>query len=119
MARRPASSICARVPLSVEYAARRTSSREPLRRVTAGILHPNGQRVPPDIEGMRALAETTEGKAYESDGAESVSAVYERLGTLVGTERVEREVTAWAVGIAVALLALAGLAGWRLSPRLA
>jgi Ca-activated chloride channel family protein len=83
-----------------------------------GIL-PNGQRVPPDIEGMHALAEATGGRAYESDDAESVSAVYERLGTLVGTERVEREVTGWAAGIAVALLAAAGLAAWRLAPRLA
>jgi Ca-activated chloride channel family protein len=83
-----------------------------------GVL-PNGQRVPPDIEGMRDLAEATGGNAYESEDADSVSAVYERLGTLVGTERVEREVTAWAAGIAVALLALAGLAGWRLAPRLA
>ena len=82
-----------------------------------GVL-PNGQRVPPDVEGMRDLAETTGGDAYESRDAEEVSAVYEHLGSFIGTEQVKTEVTGWPAGIAAALLVLAGVAAWRFGPRL-
>jgi Ca-activated chloride channel family protein len=82
-----------------------------------GVLS-NGQRVPPDIEGMRELAEATGGDAYESEDADSVSQVYEHLGSFIGTERVKSEVTAWPAGIAAGLLVLAGVAAWRLGPRL-
>ena len=47
-----------------------------------------------------------------------MSAVYERLGSFIGTERVRSEVTAWPAGIAAALLVLAGVAAWRMAPRL-
>jgi len=47
-----------------------------------------------------------------------VSAVYERLGSYIGTESVRSEVTGWPAGIAVILLVLAGAAAWRFSPRL-
>jgi Ca-activated chloride channel family protein len=82
-----------------------------------GVLS-NGQPVPPDPVGLREIAEVTGGEAYESDDAESVSAVYERLGSFIGTESVRSEVTAWPSGIAAALLVLAGAAAWRFSPRL-
>jgi Ca-activated chloride channel family protein len=74
--------------------------------------------VPPDPQGLRALASTTGGKAYESKDAESVSAVYQQLGTFIGTEPQLSEVTAWSAGIAALLLALAGVAAWRFGPRL-
>jgi Ca-activated chloride channel family protein len=82
-----------------------------------GVLS-NGQPVPPDPAGLKEISDITGGKAYESDDAASVSAVYERLGSLVGTESVRSEVTAWPAGIAVILLILAGAAAWRFSPRL-
>lgn len=82
-----------------------------------GVLS-NGQPVPPDPTGLREIADITGGQAYESTDAESVSAVYEKLGSLVGTESVRSEVTAWPAGIAVILLILAGAAAWRFSPRL-
>jgi Ca-activated chloride channel family protein len=82
-----------------------------------GVLA-NGQRVPPDIEGMRDLAEATGGDAYESRDADEVSAVYEELGSFIGTEQVKSEVTAWPAGIAAGLLILAGVAAWRFGPRL-
>ena len=44
--------------------------------------------------------------------------VYEQLGSFIGTERVRSEVTAWPAGIAAALLVLAGVAAWRMGPRL-
>ncbi len=82
-----------------------------------GVLS-NGQPVPPDPEGMKQIAEITGGKAYESKDADSVSAVYQRLGSLVGTQRVLTEVTAWPAGIGAALLILAGVAAWRMGPKL-
>ncbi|MGE0025777.1 MAG: VWA domain-containing protein [Thermoleophilia bacterium] len=82
-----------------------------------GVLS-NGQPVPPDPVGLREISDITGGQAYESTDAESVSAVYEKLGSLVGTESVRSEVTAWPAGIAVILLILAGAAAWRFSPRL-
>lgn len=82
-----------------------------------GVLS-NGQPVPPDPVGLREIADITGGHAYESTDAGSVSAVYEKLGSLVGTESVRSEVTAWPAGIAVILLILAGVAAWRVSPRL-
>lgn len=85
---------------------------------TADGILPNGQRVPPDVEGMRELAEATGGDAYESEDAGEVSAVYEQLGSFIGTERVKSEVTAWPAGIAACLIVLAGVAAWRLGPRL-
>jgi Ca-activated chloride channel family protein len=82
-----------------------------------GILS-NGQPVPPDPVGLQEVADITGGEAYESTDAESVSAVYERLGSFIGTESVRSEVTAWPAGIAAILLVLAGAAAWRFSPRL-
>ena len=82
-----------------------------------GILS-NGQPVPPDPVGLQEVADITGGEAYESTDAESVSAVYERLGSFIGTESVRSEVTGWPAGIAVILLVLAGAAAWRFSPRL-
>jgi len=82
-----------------------------------GVLS-NGQPVPPDPVGLREIADITGGQAYESSDAESVSAVYERLGSFIGTESVRSEVTGWPAGIAVILLVLAGAAAWRFSPRL-
>jgi Ca-activated chloride channel family protein len=82
-----------------------------------GIL-PNGQPVAPDVEGMKEIARISGGNSYASEDADSVSAVYSRLGSLVGTQRVTAEVTAWPAGIAVVLLVLAGVAAWRFGPRL-
>ncbi len=83
----------------------------------AGIL-PNGQRVPPDIDGLKRLADDTGGDAFESRDAESVAAVYDRLGSFIGTERARSEITAWPAGLAAALLVLAGLGAWRWGPKL-
>jgi Ca-activated chloride channel family protein len=82
-----------------------------------GML-PDGTLVTPDVQGLAALAEETGGRSYQSEDAASVSEVYEKLGTFIGTQPVREEVTAWAVGIAGLLLIAAGLAAWRLGPRL-
>lgn len=82
-----------------------------------GVL-PNGRPVPPNPEALKALAESTGASSYESRDAGSLSAVYEKLGSIIGTEQVQDEVTAWPAGIAALLLALAGLAAWRFGSRL-
>lgn len=82
-----------------------------------GVLD-NGQRVPPDVPALADLAESTGGETYETTDAESLTSVYERLGSFIGTERVPTEVTGWPAGIAAILLVMAGVAAWRLSPRL-
>jgi Ca-activated chloride channel family protein len=82
-----------------------------------GIL-PNGRPVPPNPQALRALAESTDASSYESRNAESLSAVYEKLGSVIGTEQVLDEVTAWPAGIAALLLMLAGVAAWRFGARL-
>lgn len=78
----------------------------------------DGRRVPPNPEALAHLAEATGGDSFEARDADSVSSVYERLGSFIGTERVRAEVTAWPAGAAVALIILAGVAAWRLGPRL-
>ena len=82
-----------------------------------GVLS-NGQPVPPDPEGMKRIAEITGGDSFESQDADSVRKVYAQLGSFVGTERVLTEVTAWPAGIGAILLVLAGVAAWRVGPRL-
>ena len=85
---------------------------------TADGVLPNGQPVPPDPQELKEIADITGGSAYKSEDAESVRQVYQRLGSFIGTERVRSEVTAWPAGIAAALLVLAGVAAWRMGPRL-
>lgn len=82
-----------------------------------GVL-PNGRPVPPNPQALRAVAESTGASSYESRDADSLSAVYEKLGSVIGTEQVLDEVTGWPAGIAVLLLMMSGLAAWRFGPRL-
>ena len=82
-----------------------------------GIL-PNGRAVPPNPAALKALAESTGAASYESRDAGALSAVYEKLGSIIGTQKVLDEVTAWPAGIAALLLAFAGLAAWRFGSRL-
>ena len=82
-----------------------------------GIL-PNGRAVPPNPVALKALAESTGAASYEIRDAGALSAVYEKLGSIIGTQKVLDEVTAWPAGIAALLLAFAGLAAWRFGSRL-
>jgi Ca-activated chloride channel family protein len=63
------------------------------------------RRVPPDREAMQQVAEISGGQTFEVTDADALSAVYEKLGSQVGTKMEERQVTAWWAGGAVALLA--------------
>jgi len=70
----------------------------------AGTL-PDGERVPPDVDSLREIAERSGGRAFTAEQAGALREVYERLGSQVATERQDREVTAAFAGGALALLA--------------
>jgi len=72
---------------------------------TASGTMPDGQRVPPDAESLRQIAERSGGKAFTAEQADALREVYERLGSQVATERQDREITAMFAGGALALLA--------------
>ena len=62
--------------------------------------------VPPDRPTMRAVARLSGGRAYEVEDSDRLSAIYERLGSRLGSETERREVTAaFAAGALVLLLA--------------
>jgi Ca-activated chloride channel family protein len=64
--------------------------------------------VPPDPETLRAIAETSGGRAYSAQDDQQLSSIYEELGSQLGTRDVKREVTAaFAAGGLVLLLGAA------------
>jgi Ca-activated chloride channel homolog len=69
--------------------------------------------VPVDRAALRAVAETTGGKAFEADSAEEIVSVFQDLGEGVGTRTEPREITdtlALAALIAAAVAAGGSLA---------
>jgi Ca-activated chloride channel family protein len=74
--------------------------------------------VPPDPETMVEIADTSGGESFDVEDADQLDAVYERLGSQIGTRPEQREITAgFAAGGMVLLLAAAALslsAGGRL-----
>ena len=66
-------------------------------------------RVPPDLETLKAVAETTGGKFFEAADAESLASVYDEIGSQVGTEQETRELTVVFTAAGAALLTLGGL----------
>jgi Ca-activated chloride channel homolog len=89
---------------------------------TAGgtIPNPDGGRdaVPPDRATMRRVAEVTGGQAYTAADGDRLSAVYEKLGSQVGTKKEHRELTAAFAGGALILLAMGGASALRWFGRL-
>jgi Ca-activated chloride channel family protein len=74
--------------------------------------------VPPDPETLRGIAEMTGGEFSEARTAESLEAVYERLGSSLGREPGETEITFVLVALAAVLLLAAGLLSAAWSARL-
>jgi Ca-activated chloride channel homolog len=69
--------------------------------------------VPPDPETLQQVAQTTGGRFFATPDAEQLKAVYEELGSRLGSERKDREVTAAFAGAgAVLLLAGGALSTW-------
>ncbi|HJZ61823.1 MAG TPA: VWA domain-containing protein [Miltoncostaeaceae bacterium] len=79
---------------------------------------PNGRPVPPNPDALRSLAESTGARSFESRSSESLNAIYSKLGSVIGTVKVKGEATSWPAGFAALFLLLAGVAAWRLGPRL-
>ncbi len=67
--------------------------------------------VPPDTDTLAAVAETTGARSFQAPTATDLTAIYESLGSRVGTRQEPQEVTQWFAAAALALmLAGAGLA---------
>lgn len=60
--------------------------------------------VPPDPETLREMARASGGQAYEVDDAAELDRVYERLGSQVGSEPEQREITSAFAGAGLLLL---------------
>ena len=112
-----------RDPIAVAQAAKKAGI--PVYTVALGtengtIPTPDGgtQRVPPDRATMRQVAAITGGRAYTAADGDKLSAVYEKLGSEVGTKDEKRELTAAFAGGALVLLALGGASALRWFGRL-
>lgn len=73
--------------------------------------------VPPDPETLRDIADTTGGEFTEARTAEALEKTYEKLGSSLGREPGESEITFIVLGVAGALLLAAGLLSALWSPR--
>ncbi len=73
--------------------------------------------VPPDPETLRGIAETTGGEFTEARTAESLESAYAKLGSSLGREPGQSEVTFILLAIAAALLVAAGVLSALWSPR--
>jgi Ca-activated chloride channel family protein len=74
--------------------------------------------VPPDPDTLRAVARVTHGRAFTVDDAGQLSDVYRRLGSRLGSKRVNKQVTAGFAGGSALLLAGALLLSLRWAGRL-
>ena len=74
--------------------------------------------VPPDPETLRAIADMTGGEFSEARSADSLERAYAELGSQLGREPGESEVTFLFVALAAGLLVAAGVAGTFFTPRL-
>ncbi len=73
--------------------------------------------VPPDPETLRAIAEVTGGEFSEARTADALNKAYDNLGSRLGREPGESEITWLFLAIAGALLLVAGAAAAFVSPR--
>jgi Ca-activated chloride channel homolog len=74
--------------------------------------------VPPDPDTLRAIAEETGGEFSEARTAESLEGAYEKLGSSLGREPGQSEITFVLVAIAAGLLVAAGALSVFWTPRL-
>jgi Ca-activated chloride channel family protein len=74
--------------------------------------------VPPDPETLRGIAETTGGEFTEARTADVLENAYENLGSRLGREQGESEITFLLVALAGLLLVAAGASSALVAPRL-
>ena len=75
------------------------------------------QRVPPDLELMRQLAQASDGTASAAESAGDLSRVYESIRSEIGYEEVKKETTATWAGYGLAFAVVAALAAVSLGAR--
>jgi Ca-activated chloride channel family protein len=85
-----------------------------------GTITLNGQLtpVPPDPAALERIASLSGGEAFRAADADQLTAVYDRLGSQLGTEPQKREVTVLFAGAALLLLAAAMASSLALNGRL-
>jgi Ca-activated chloride channel family protein len=64
-------------------------------------------RVPVNVEELAGLAEGTGGQAYTAESAKDLQSVYDQLGSTIGYEEEDRDVTFRFVGVGLVLLLVA------------
>jgi Ca-activated chloride channel family protein len=74
--------------------------------------------VPPDTEALQRIASTSGGQAFRAEDSDQLDAVYDRLGSQIGTKPEKREITTLFAGAALLLLAGAMASSLRLGGRL-
>jgi Ca-activated chloride channel homolog len=76
-----------------------------------GYVELDGKRepVPVDHEAMQEIAEVTDGRYFAAATADELKTVYENIGSSVGYEKADREVTSRFAGYGLALAVLAAL----------
>jgi Ca-activated chloride channel family protein len=74
--------------------------------------------VPPDPDTLRSIADMTGGEFSEARSADSLEKAYSKLGSQLGREPGESEVTFLFVALAAGLLVAAGVVGTFFAPRL-
>ena len=84
---------------------------------TVDVQDGNGRtqtlRVPPDTATLEAIAEDTGARFFEAPTSEDLAAIYQGLGSRVGSTMEEQEVTQWfAAGALLMVMAGAGLAAF-------
>lgn len=74
-----------------------------------GTITDNGRVRPvrPDPEALRRIASLSGGEAFEAEDFDQLTAVYDRLGSQIGTKPAKEEITAWFAGGALLLLGAA------------
>ena len=85
-----------------------------------GTITLRGQtlNVPPDTEALERIADESGGQAFRAEDADQLDAVYEKLGSQIGTEPEKREITALFAGGALLLLGGALVSSLALAGRL-
>jgi len=85
-----------------------------------GTIELGGQvlRVPPDTEALKRIATLSGGDDFRAEDSDELGAVYDRLGSQIGTKPEQREITVLFAGAGLLLLAGAMIASLGLGGRL-
>jgi len=75
-------------------------------------------RVPPDPDALERIATTSGGQAFRAEDSDQLDAVYDRLGSQIGTKPEKREISSSFAGAALLLLGAALVSSLRLGGRL-